>query len=65
MKDTQKTFEAHRFGELVAFHLDNTETLYITSDMARRIGLVLARFADDIDKTGFCESTLESSRINE
>jgi hypothetical protein len=60
---TQTRFRFHRFGDLVAFASDDTATLYVTPDVARRVAAELIRFADDCRYVTFSESDLSNTKV--
>ncbi len=64
MATPQDTIRLHRFGELVAFHFSDTETLYLDEPTARAFARKLLEFADDIANVSFSQSELGTIRID-
>lgn len=65
MKRTQKRISLHRFHDLVAFSTDETQTLYLTPEMARCFADRLQEFADDINECGFTDSLMPTADITD
>ena len=59
MAETQDRIIFHRFRDYVAFHTQDTDTLYVTAKMARKLSEQFIRYADDIEnQPKFSESTI-------
>jgi len=52
----QKKCRFHRFQDVVAFDLDDTETLYVSEQLARKMAAQLIVIADSIATESFGES---------
>jgi len=55
----------HRFGDNVAFDLDDIETLYISKDLARQFARMLLDITDDISDRRFQDSRFSTRSIVE
>lgn len=64
MPTPQDTIRLHRFGDLVAFHFTETETLYLDVPTARVFAHRLLEFAEDIDNVEFSRSELGTCHID-
>jgi hypothetical protein len=62
----QKTFYCYRHADRVAFHFEDTKTLYVSADLADRIALRLIRVAQDIREVEkFSNSQIPDARYKE
>ncbi len=61
---TQNRCRLHRFHDSVGFHFDDTATLYIQEEMARKVAAELLAIADDIRDCGdFSRSEMRPATI--
>ena len=63
--NTQKNAYVARFGDKITIGFPDTNTLYLTADMALRLSAELAKFANDVRKTNYIASQLVPVKIEE
>jgi len=51
--ETTKNARIHRFRDWVAVSIGEGATEYVTPEMARKLAVSLAKFADDVDRRKF------------
>jgi hypothetical protein len=51
--ETTKNASVHRFHDMIALRVGNSATEYLTPEMARKLAVSLARFADDVEHRKF------------
>jgi hypothetical protein len=61
----QKTARVHRFREMVAVHFTDTETLYLSPDLARQLAAELTRYALDCNSVAFSRSEIGTTNVGE
>jgi hypothetical protein len=62
---TQKRCRFHRLADTVAFDFDDTETLYVSEEMARKVAAQFLAIADDIAATRFSQSSVGSPVVED
>lgn len=60
---TQTKIRLHRFGDYVAFDCNDTETLYISANLARQFARQLNKIAKSIETENFVDSACGSPVI--
>lgn len=65
MKATPMKIRIYRFHDKVAVVTYDTETLYITPELARQFAEQLQIYAEDYETTKFSESPLGTTEIGE
>lgn len=61
----QQSVRLYRFGNSVAFTFPDSETLYISEGMARKLARCLNSYARDIKGCKFTESNIGTKNLNE
>jgi hypothetical protein len=56
--ETTKNASIHRFRDWIAVRVGKGATEYLTPEMARKLAVSLAKFADDVDHRKFTDSGL-------
>ena len=51
--ETTKNASVHRFHDRIAVRIGMAATEYVTPEMARKLAVSLAKFADDVDRRKF------------
>jgi hypothetical protein len=56
--ETTKNASIHRFRDWIAVRVGKGATEYLTPEMARKLAVSLAKFADDVEHRKFTDSGL-------
>lgn len=65
MTTRSRTARVHRFRDSIAISIGDSETLYLSADMADQISEALEAYAADVRHASFTESQLASTEIED